>query len=117
MENIKSENHKYSGIRVKNGSTLTLKGTNTHKNDKVDVQNITKTGENPNKIDDVEKQYLEIGTTQSDSNTTSGVVTTTTTNYRAKVVNVETFDELKNAITVANSVVNITKEEYEEVTK
>lgn len=110
MENIKSENHKYSGIRVKNGSTLTLKGTNTHKNDKVDVQNITKTGENPNKIDDVEKQYLEIGTTQSDSNTTSGVVTTTTTNYRAKVVNVETFDELKNAITVANSVVNITKD-------
>ena len=34
MENIKSENHKNSGIRVKNGSTITLKGKNTHKNDK-----------------------------------------------------------------------------------
>ena len=99
-ENIKSENHKTCGIRVKNGSTITLNGKNTHKNDKDDILKINKSNEPDNTINDTANQYLEIYTSSSTSTTTNPpieTITTTTTKYRKQEVNVETLDELKKS--------------------
>ena len=99
--------------KSKNGSTITLNGKNTHKNDKDDILKINKSNEPDNTINDTANQYLEIYTSSSTSTTTNPpieTITTTTTKYRKQEVNVETLDELKKAIDVANSIVNITKE-------
>lgn len=86
--------------KSKNGSTITLNGKNTHKNDKDDILKINKSNEPDNTINDTANQYLEIYTSSSTSTTTNPpieTITTTTTKYRKQEVNVETLDELKKS--------------------
>ena len=59
LENITSQNHLQSGIRVKKGSNITIKGTHIHENDAVDLQSVLDNGVNTNVIDFDNDQYME----------------------------------------------------------
>ena len=59
LENITSQNHLQSGIRVKKGAHVTIKGTNVHENDAVDLQSVLDNGVNTNVIDFDNDQYME----------------------------------------------------------
>lgn len=95
LENITSQNHLQSGIRVKKGAHVTIKGTNVHENDAVDLQSVLDNGVNTNVIDFDNNQYIE------DSKNTKQV------NYRSKTLNASTFESLKKAVTKSDSVINL----------
>ena len=59
LENITSQNHLQSGIRVKKGAHVTIKGTHIHENDAVDLQSVLDNGVNTNVIDFDNDQYME----------------------------------------------------------
>ena len=59
LENITSQNHLQSGIRAKKGAHITIKGTNVHENDAIDLQSVLDNGVNTNVIDFDNDQYME----------------------------------------------------------
>ena len=98
LENITNQNHLQSGIRVKKGAHITIKGTHIHENDAVDLQSVLDNGVNTNVIDFDNDQYIEY------SKNTNQV------NYRSKTLNASSFESLKKAVTQSNVNINITSD-------
>ena len=104
IKNITSKNHIECGIRLRDASTVTFEGNNTHENDTAAIRSMVKDGQNENKINDVNGQYLKTDEKVDSANTKNEYYNT------QKIVNVDTFEKLKDAITIPNSLINITQD-------
>lgn len=101
LEKIKSENHRYSGIRLRNQSEITLNGGNTHSNDVSDIESQVANGAADNKIIDDNNTY-----TKWQDKVNNG---TTSTIYKVKTIaTASTLDEFKAAIKTPNSIITLT---------
>ena len=100
LQNIKSENHRYSGIRLRNQSEVTLSGGNVHNNDVSDFESQVASGVDDNKIIDTSSTY-----TKWQEKVNNG---TTSTIYKVKkIVIANTLDEFKAAIKIPNSIITL----------
>ena len=104
IKNITSKNHIECGIRLRDASTVTFEGNNTHENDTAAIRSMVKDGQDKNKIHDVNGQYLKTDEKVDSANTKNEYYNT------QKIVSVGTFEELKDAITIPNSLINITQD-------
>ena len=101
LEKIKSEDHRYSGIRLRNQSEITLNGGNTHSNDVSDIESQVANGAADNKIIDDNNTY-----TKWQDKVNNG---TTSTIYKVKTIaTASTLDEFKAAIKTPNSIITLT---------
>ncbi|MDY2632524.1 MAG: hypothetical protein SOV85_14415 [Clostridium sp.] len=107
LEKIKSENHRYSGIRLRNQSGITLKGGNIHINDVSDLESQVVDGAAGNDIIDDNNIYTEWSKKESTNNNTN--VTTRSTIYKVKTIaTANNLDEFKAAIKIPNSIITLT---------
>lgn len=103
IKNIKSKNHRYAGIRVRNVSTLTLDGWNEHTDDTNDIESQVISGQENNIISDKSNNYSEWEVKlNADSNTTSTI-------YKVKTLaNIDNFEDFKKAIALDNTTITLT---------
>ena len=102
ISNIKSMNHGYAGIRVRNESNLTFDGWNEHTNDTNDLDSQVKVGANDNKLNNVGQNYTEWQIKPgSDSSPVSTI-------YKVKTkMEVNDLNEFKKAIETPNTVIEL----------
>ena len=103
LSNITSKNHKLCGIRIKQGSTVTFKGGNTHTNDKQDIEVIDE--ENiKNVLIDIDKQYIKLNEKVDEPNKKAYIYYGIQTK-----ISVKDLKELKEALQVQNSIITLTE--------
>ena len=100
MKNITSENHRESGIRLRNESTVTFEGRNTHKNDTQAIKDVVLNGKNESTMKGVTDQYIQ--TSETTENDKKNIFYS----FR-EIRNVTKFDELQAAVQIDNAIINI----------
>ncbi|MGN0145253.1 MAG: hypothetical protein ACI398_09725, partial [Clostridium sp.] len=103
LKNIESKNHRYSGIRLRNESEITIEGINTHNNDVSDLESQVLKDGNDNKINDNNNIYTNWEEKFNNQGTKSTI-------YKVKTnITVNTLNELRDAIKVPNSIITLNK--------
>ncbi len=102
VQNITSKNHRYSGIRLRNESSITLEGGNLHIDDTQDLESVTVQGANDNTIEDITSQY---NLTEEKDDLVNG---RKTAYYNTKkAIEVDSFEKLQQAILIQNSIISV----------